>query len=399
MVMLYDQLSPAPPDAILGLTEAFKKDPNPAKVNLGVGVYQDDHGLTPIMKSVKAAEAHLLATEKSKTYQSISGAPEYKAHVQTLLFGADHPAVKAGRVRTAHTPGGTGGLRVGAEFLKQVAPKARVWVSAPTWANHPGIFAAAGFEVSAYPYYAAASNGLDFDGMVAALKKVPAGDIVLLHVCCHNPTGVDLTAEQWREVAAIAANGGWLPFMDFAYQGLGDDLQTDRQGLLAMANVVPELFVASSFSKNFGLYRDRTGALTMLAKEAQAADAAFSHVEKTIRVIYSNPPAHGGLIVSTILNDANLRTQWDEDVREVRDRIRTVRSQFVKKLAERGVKRDFSFIERQKGMFSFSGLTDDQVLRLREEKSIYIVKGGRINVAGITSAKVDYLCDAIADVL
>jgi len=398
--MIYDQLAPAPPDAILGLTEAFKKDPNPAKVNLGVGVYQDDQGVTPIMPSVKAAEERLLASEKSKTYQSISGAPEYKAHVQALLFGPDHAAVQAGRVRTAHTPGGTGGLRVGAEFLKQVAaPGTKVWVSTPTWANHPGIFSAAGFEVVPYPYYHAESKGLDFAGMVETLDAIPAGDIVLLHVCCHNPTGVDLSRDQWREVATIAGRRGWFPFLDFAYQGLGDDLENDRAGLLAMVDAVPELFVASSFSKNFGLYRDRTGALSLLGKDTASADAAFSHVEKNIRVIYSNPPAHGGLIVTAILNDPDLRAQWDTDVREIRDRIRSVRSQFVKKLKERGVQRDFSFIEKQKGMFSFSGLTDEQVQRLREEKSIYIVKGGRINVAGITSAKMDYLCDAIAEVL
>lgn len=397
--MLFKNLTPAPPDAILGLTEAFKKETNPNKINLGVGVYQDDTGVTPIMQSVKAAEAKILASEKTKSYLSISGAPEYKAHVQNLIFGADHPVIEQGRARTAHTPGGTGGLRVGAEFLKQVRPDASVWASSPTWANHPGIFTAAGFKMETYPYYNPATMGLDFDAMRAALAKVPAGDVVLLHVCCHNPTGVDLSSEQWKELGSMASSQGWIPFLDFAYQGLGDDLERDRAGLLQMVAQVPELFVASSFSKNFGLYRERTGALTVVAADDASASSAFSHIEKTVRVIYSNPPAHGGLIVSTILDDAALRNQWEEEVVAIRDRIKSVRTSFVKELSARGVDRDFSFIERQKGMFSFSGLSDEQVAFLRDEQGIYIVKGGRINVAGITSKNLEYLCASITEAL
>jgi len=397
--MILDHITPAPPDAILGLTEAFKSDDRPNKINLGVGVYQDDSGVTPIMNSVKAAEAKILTTEKTKSYLSIGGAPEYKAHVQDLLFGPDHSVIKQGRARTAHTPGGTGGLRVGAEFLKQIQPDATVWGSSPTWANHPGIFTAAGFKMESYPYYNPATMGLDYDALREALKKVPAGDIVLLHVCCHNPTGVDLAEDQWKEVGQIAAAQGWIPFLDFAYQGLGEDLERDRAGLLQMLDAVPELFVASSFSKNFGLYRERTGALTVVASDKNPASAAFSHVEKTIRVIYSNPPAHGGLIVSTILDDAALRAQWETEVAAIRDRIKSVRTAFVKALSARGVDRDFSFIEQQKGMFSFSGLSDDQVAFLRAEKGIYIVKGGRINVAGITTRNIDYLCESITEAL
>lgn len=397
--MILDHLTPAAPDAILGLTEAFKSDTRPNKINLGVGVYQDDTGETPIMDSVKAAEEKILTSEKTKSYLSISGAPEYKAHVLNLLFGEGHPVLREGRVRTAHTPGGTGGLRVGAEFLKQIRPDASVWASKPTWANHPGIFTAAGFDMKSYPYYEPATMDLDYAAMRDALAKVPAGDIVLLHVCCHNPTGVDLSEAQWKEVGEIAAKQGWTPFLDFAYQGLGDNLEKDRAGLLQVVAAVPELFVASSFSKNFGLYRERTGALSVVAANEEAAGAAFSHIEKTIRVIYSNPPAHGGLIVSTILDDGALRTQWESEVADIRDRIKSVRSTFVRELAARGVDRDFTFIEEQKGMFSFSGLTDEQVAFLREEKGIYIVKGGRINVAGITSANMAHLCDSIAQAL
>ncbi len=396
---LFDTLTPAPPDAILGLTEAFKADERPEKINLGVGVYQDDQGRTPVMASVKAAEKVLLKTESSKSYLSIGGAPDYKTHVQRLLLGEGHPALHAERVRTAHTPGGTGGLRVGAELLKQLRPDATVWLSDPTWANHRGIFTAAGFRVEGYPYYDAAHKGLNEAGMMTALDGVPADDIVLLHVCCHNPTGVDLTEAQWSAVGRLAADRGWTPFLDFAYQGLGVDLETDRRGLLALVDQVPELFVASSFSKNFGLYRERTGALSLMAATASAATAAFSHLEKTIRVLYSNPPAHGGLIVTTVLNDPALREQWEAEVATIRERIQSVRSALVVGLKERGVDRDFSFIESQKGMFSFSGLTDSQVAFLREQKGIYIVKGGRINVAGITSGNLDYLCDALAEAL
>lgn len=397
--MIFNELTAAPPDAIMGLTEAYRKDTNPDKINLGVGVYQDDTGVTPVLNSVKAAEEWILTAEKTKSYLSISGAPEYKAHVQGLLFGVDHPVISDGRARTAHTPGGTGGLRVGAEFLKRIRPDATVWMSNPTWANHAGIFAAAGFEIQTYPYYDPTTKGLDYEAMREALKKVPADDIVLLHVCCHNPTGVDLSDEQWKDVGMIASAQGWIPFLDFAYQGLGDDLERDRMGLLRLADEVPELLVASSFSKNFGLYRERTGALTLVASDTQAVSAAFSHIEKTIRVAYSNPPAHGGLIVTTILDDAALRAQWETEVAGIRDRINSVRAALVTELNARGVERDFSFIHQQKGMFSFSGLSDTQVAFLREQKAIYIVKGGRINVAGITSSNIGYLCDAIAEAL
>ncbi len=396
---MFRDITPAPPDAILGLTEAWKNDPNPSKINLGAGVFKDAKGRTPILESVKDAEAHILSTASTKSYMPIAGAPEYRRLVQEMILGADHPILAANRAQTAHTPGGTAALRVGADFLKKFASNAAVWVSSPTWANHKGVFQAAGFAVKEYPYYDPVSKGLALDKMLAALDSVPAGDIVLLHACCHNPTGVDLTAGQWAEVATLAARRGWMPFLDFAYQGYGDGLQEDRAGLLALASACPELLVASSFSKNFGLYQDRTGALTLIAADAAQAAAAFSHVEIAVRVNYSNPPAHGGLIVSTILSDPARRAKWEGELTAMREHIARTRRTFVDALAHHGVPGDFEFIARQKGMFSFSGLTDPQVRYLREKKSIYIVGGGRINVAGITPGNLEYLCCSIREAL
>ncbi len=398
--MLFESVTPAPPDAILGLTDAFRKDSNPSKVNLGVGVYMDDSGRTPVLESVKRAERKLLESEKSKSYLPISGSPGYGRRVQDLLFGEKHPFVGGDRVRTAHTPGGTGALRVGAEFLKKAAPGADVWLSAPTWPNHKGIFAASGFKVREYPYYDATAHGLNFDGLAAGLRAVPAGDIVLLHVCCHNPTGVDLTREQWAEVAAIARERKWIPFFDFAYQGLGVGLDEDRDGLAVMlGSGLDDALIASSFSKNFGLYNERVGGLTLIARDAAAADAAFSQVKATIRVIYSNPPAHGEAIVSAIFDDADLRKLWESEVAAMRQRIAGVRTSFVAGLKARNAPMDFSFINHQRGMFSFSGLSDAQVSWLREKRSIYVVGGGRINVAGITTHNLDYLCDSVVEAM
>lgn len=397
--MIFDTVAPAPPDPILGLTEAFKKDPNPKKVNLGVGVYVDDNGNTPILKAVRQAEKVLWDTRTTKSYMPISGSPEYAEVVQDLLFGKGHPVVAAGRVRTAHTPGGTGGLRVGAELLKKFVPSARVWLSAPTWPNHKGIFAAAGFKTEEYPYYNAATHGIDFGAMCEMLKRAAKGDIVVLHVCCHNPTGNDLSEAQWKDVASIARAQQWIPFLDFAYQGLGEGIAEDRRGLLAMLDAGVECFVSSSFSKNFGLYQDRVGALTIVAADPKSAETAFSHAKTVIRVIYSNPAAHGGAIVTTILKNDELRALWAEELGTMRQRISSVRNTLVGELKKRGASIDFSFINRQHGMFSFSGLSDAQVSYLRDKKSIYMVGGGRINVAGITSGNVDYLCDSIVEAM
>ncbi len=396
---MFEDLSPAPPDAILGLTDAFQSDPHPEKINLGVGVFKDDAGQTPVLTSVKKAERILLERETSKSYLPISGSPQYAKGAQDLLFGKDHPFLAAGRVKTAQTPGGTGGLRVGADFLHLFYPRATVWVSSPTWANHKAIFTSAGFPVKEYPYYDAESRGLDFDGMSTALANIPAGDIVILHVCCHNPTGVDPTEAQWQKIADLAESAGWIPFFDFAYQGFGASVEADRRPLHLFAERELDFLVSSSCSKNFGLYNERTGAFTLVAQNAERADAAFSHVKKAIRSNYSNPPRHGGAIVETILADEALCAEWLGELDGMRKRIRFLRTELVRGLHQRGVDADFSYIEQQNGMFSFSGLNETQVKRLREEHSIYIVGGGRINVAGITSDALDRLCDAVASVL
>ncbi|MCC6167073.1 MAG: aspartate/tyrosine/aromatic aminotransferase [Caldilineaceae bacterium] len=396
---MFEQFTPAPPDAILGLTEAFKKDPNPRKINLGVGVYKDEAGNTPVLRTVRKAEERILQTEKTKTYLPIEGSPVYAAATQALLFGAEHEVVQSKRAATAQAPGGTGALRVAADLIHKLMPGARVWLSDPTWPNHPGIFQAAGLQIKTYPYFDAAGNGVAFDAMLAALRAIPSGDAVLLHVCCHNPTGVDLTREQWRAVADAVAERALLPILDFAYQGFANGLAEDATGLLELARPGAELLVANSYSKNFGLYAERVGALTVIAKDAQSADTMLSHVKQAIRANFSNPPVHGSAIVSTILNDPALRREWEDEVAEMRDRINAMRHLFVETLNEKGVQRDFSFIARQRGMFSFSGLTPEQVKALRDRYAIYIVGSGRISVAGMTADSMDYLCSAIADVL
>ena len=396
---MFETIQPAPPDPILGLTEAFNQDTNPKKINLGVGVYKDESGQTPVLACVQEAQRRILEKEKSKSYKPMDGDPQYRSAVQGLLFGADHEAVTSGRVATAHTPGGTGALRVAGDYLHKLHPGSTLWLSEPTWANHPKIFEAAGLDQKTYPYFDAATNGLAFDKMIEALKQVPAGDAVLLHGCCHNPTGVDPTPQQWVEIADVLVKQKALPVIDFAYQGFADGIQQDAAGLLEVCKVAPEVMICSSFSKNFGLYNERTGALTVVAGSKQAASSVMSQIKICIRTNYSNPPAHGGAIVTTVLNDAALRKQWEGEVTAMRDRINTMRSQFVAKLADHGVPGDYSFIEHQRGMFSFSGLKKDQIQTLREKHAIYIVGSGRINVAGLTPANLDPLCEAIAGVV
>jgi len=396
---MWKNIEAAPADSILGLTEAFKKETNPNKVNLGVGVYKDDAGNTPVLQSVKAAEKILLERENTKSYLPIPGDPVYAAGVQKLIFGENSEVISAGRAATVHAPGGTGALRVGAELLKKFNGTAKVWVSKPTWANHKGIFSAAGFPIGEYAYYDAANMSLDFPALVASLEAIPAGDIVLLHACCHNPSGVDLNVEQWQQVVAIGKARGWIPFLDFAYQGFGAGVDQDRFAVEQFAAAGVDFFVASSFSKNFGLYNERTGALTVVSPTREESAVAMSHLKVTVRVIYSNPPAHGGLVAATILSDPALYQQWQGELNAMRDRIVAMRAALVDGLAARGVERDFSFIKEQRGMFSFSGLNDEVVKWLRENKAIYVVGGGRINVAGLTSASIDYVCDSIAEAL
>lgn len=397
---MFDSLSMAPPDAILGLGEAFKKDPNPHKINLSVGVFKDAAGNTPVLASVKEAEKRLLDGEKTKNYLGIEGLPEYGKLVREMLFGAGHEVLTSGRATTAQCPGGTGALRVAADFLGSKFPGRKLWVSNPTWPNHPNIFKAGGLTVDTYPYIDAAGQGLDFDKMTAAIKQMNKGDIICLHACCHNPTGVDLTPAQWKVVADLVQERELLPLVDFAYQGFGDGLKEDAVGLLELARPGQELLICSSFSKNFGVYCERVGALTIVAKTAEGAEAALSHVKTAIRVNYSNPPMHGAAVVATVLGDAKLRAQWEAELAGMRQRIHQMRTLFVEKMKARGAKRDFSFLAKQKGMFSFSGLTPVQVDELKNKYSIYIVvSGGRINVAGMTEGNMDTLCDAICAVL
>jgi len=396
---MFETLDTAPADPILGLTAAFKQDATPGKINLGVGVYKDANGNTPISDSVKQAEDQLLSAEVTKTYLAIEGAPEYAAAVQDLLFGAAHDFVTSQCAVTAHTPGGTGALRVAGDFMHRMFPKARIWLSDPTWANHPKIFQAAGLQVETYPYFDTATNGLAFDAMLSALEKIPAGDVVLLHGCCHNPTGVDPSAQQWRQIAALVAERRLLPLIDFAYQGLGDGLEEDAGGLLELCRPGAELLIASSFSKNFGLYNERAGALTLVGANAEAAATALGHLQICIRTNYSNPPAHGAAIVTAVLQNDRLRARWEGEVAAMRNRINDMRRLFVDTLKTKGIERDFSFITRQRGMFSFSGLTPQQVEALRQQYAIYIVGSGRINVAGMTEDNMDALCNALAAVL
>jgi aspartate/tyrosine/aromatic aminotransferase len=397
---MFDALPLAPPDSILGLGEAFKKDPNPNKINLSVGVYKDEQGNTPVLPSVKEAERRLLDKEKSKGYLAIEGLADYGARVQEMLFGSGHEIVKNKRGVTAQTPGGTGSLRVAADFLRKHFPMTKVWVSKPTWANHTAIFTAAGLPTDVYAYIDSTGKGLDFDGMIAALEKMPAGDVVLLHACCHNPTGIDPTPEQWKKIAAVIKQRGLLALVDFAYQGFGDGLEEDAFGLREIAAQGVDLLVCSSFSKNFGLYGERVGALTLVTTNAEAAERALSQVRISIRTNYSNPPTHGGALVAEVLNDAKLRQQWEAELAAMRERIHKMRHLFVAEMKKLKPEKDFSFLIHQKGMFSYSGLTNMQVDELRTKHAVYVVgNGGRINVAGMTEQNMSALTKAIAAVL
>lgn len=397
--MMFTHIEAAPADPILGLSEAFKADSRKDKVNLGVGIYKDETGQTPILASVKKAEAMLLEQESSKSYLGIEGVSLYNAGVQKLLFGADSDIIKSQRVATAQAPGGTGSLRVAAEFLVAHGKSKTIWVSNPTWANHKNIFETAGLFIKEYGYYDADSHGLNFDAMLADLETASEGDIVLLHGCCHNPTGIDLNLEQWKLIGQLCLEKSLLPLFDFAYQGFGVGVEEDAAGVRAVAAKVPELLVANSFSKNFGLYNERIGAVTLVGEDTESVSRAFSQVKKTIRANYSNPPAHGALIVSTILHSEELTALWLTELTEMRERIAKMRTLFVYTLKSEGVSQDFSFIAEQNGMFSFSGLTKEQVNSLKVDHGVYVVGSGRISVAGMTLENMPVICKAIASVL
>ncbi|WP_392566139.1 amino acid aminotransferase [Utexia brackfieldae] len=396
---MFEDLTAAPADPILGLADLFKADERTNKINLGIGVYKDETGLTPILNSVKKAEEFLLQHEKTKTYLSIDGLPSFAQATQALLFGADSMLMAELRVKTAQTPGGTGALRIAGDFLARRTKVKRIWVSDPTWPNHRSVFQASGLEVREYPYYASDKHHLNFEAMIDCLKSVPAGDAVLFHGCCHNPTGIDPTAEQWQTLAELALKQGWLPIFDLAYQGFGQGLDEDVQGLRIFTNQLPEVLVASSYSKNFGLYNERVGAFSLVAKDADTAERAFSQVKTIIRANYSNPPAHGGIVVAHILNDEELKEEWVSELTHMRQRIHRMRQLFVKTLQDKGAQQDFSFITQQNGMFSFSGLNLQQVSMLRNDFGIYIVNSGRINVAGMTLDNMSLLCESIIKVL
>lgn len=396
---MFQSVEPAPPDAILGLSDAFRADPSSNKVNLTVGVYTDATGVTPVMACVKSAERILLDQETSKTYLGIDGLPAYDQFVPRLMLGTNHVAITEQRVITAQTPGGTGALRVAADWLSTSFPGSTVWLSTPTWPNHPHVFHAGHCQTKSYAYYDTARNEIDFPAMCESLSQVQPGDVVVLHGCCHNPTGADLKDTQWNEVAALLKQHQAIPLVDFAYQGLAEGLDEDAAGLRVLADALDELIVCSSFSKNFGLYRERVGALTLVADSSDAASAVLSRLKKCIRSNYSNPPAHGASIVATVLENPELRQQWQAELTEMRNRINGMRRQLAEIVTDMDGPLDFSFMHQQRGMFSLTGLSPEQVQRLREERSVYIVGNSRINLAGLNRTNVQYVAEAIASVL
>ena len=394
-----EKLEMAPKDPILGVTEAYNADQNPKKVNLGVGVYTDDNGKVPVLQCVRLAEQKLAETAMPRNYLPIDGLATYDRAVQETLFGAENAAVKAGRIVTVQTLGGTGGLKVGGDFLRRVNPGADIYISDPSWENHRAIFEYAGFTVKTYPYYDPATNGLKFDAMLTALGQLPAGAIVLLHACCHNPTGVDLTAAQWEKVIAVVNQRELVPFLDIAYQGFAEGLEADAATIRRFTAECPAVFVSSSFSKSLSLYGERVGALSIVTASKDEAARTLSQLKRVIRTNYSNPPTHGGQAVAMVLTSPELHKMWDTELGQMRERIKVMRKMLVEKI--RAIRADFDlgFIVEQRGMFSYSGLTKAQVHRLRDEYSIYAIDSGRICVAALNSKNIDYVAQAIAKVL
>jgi len=396
---LFTAVEMAPRDPILGITEAYNADKNPNKVNLGVGVYYDDSGKVPLLECVRKAEAQLMEKNAPRTYLPIDGLAAYDKAVQELVFGADSAVVREKRAITVQALGGTGALKLGADFLKRFSPDAQVWISDPSWENHRALFESAGFQVNTYPYYDPATRGVNFDGMLKALKEMPAGSIVLLHACCHNPTGADLTEAQWTDVIQAVTQRGLVPFLDMAYQGFGDGIDEDGKVVRRFAEAGGPLFVSNSFSKSFSLYGERVGALSIAAVSTEEAARVLSQLKRVVRTNYSNPPIHGGQVVATALATPELRKLWENELAGMRVRIREMRQAFVQKLKEKAPAHDFDFVTRQRGMFSYSGLSKEQVGRLRDEFSIYAIDTGRICVAALNSRNIDNIVDAIAKVL
>ncbi|BCQ53900.1 amino acid aminotransferase [Burkholderia gladioli] len=396
---LFSAVELAPRDPILGLNEAFNADTRPTKVNLGVGVYTNEEGKIPLLRAVADAEKARVAAGLPRGYLPIDGIAAYDAAVQKLLLGKDSALIAAGRVVTAQAIGGTGALKIGADFLRTLNPSAKVAISDPSWENHRALFETAGFKVEAYPYYDAATHGVNFDAMLAALNSYEAGTIVVLHACCHNPTGVDLSDAQWAQVVEVVKARQLVPFLDIAYQGFGEDLEADAAAVRLFAAADLNVFVSSSFSKSFSLYGERIGALSIITSSKDEATRVLSQLKRVIRTNYSNPPTHGGALVSAVLASPELYASWVQELGEMRDRIRAMRNGLVERLKASGVDRDFGFINAQRGMFSYSGLTAAQVDRLREEFGIYAVSTGRICVAALNTRNIDAVAAAVAAVL
>ncbi|ABB09133.1 amino acid aminotransferase [Burkholderia lata] len=396
---LFSAVQLAPRDPILGLNEAFNADARPTKVNLGVGVYTNEEGKIPLLRAVREAEKVRVDAGLPRGYLPIDGIAAYDAAVQKLLLGNDSPLIAAGRVVTAQALGGTGALKIGADFLRTVNPNVKVAISDPSWENHRALFEAAGFEVVAYPYYDAATNGVNFEGMLSALNSYAAGTVVVLHACCHNPTGVDLTEAQWQQVVDVVKARNLVPFLDMAYQGFGENIEADAAAVRLFAAADLNAFVSSSFSKSFSLYGERVGALSIITSSKEEATRVLSQLKRVIRTNYSNPPTHGGAVVAAVLASPELHASWVQELGEMRDRIRSMRNGLVERLKASGVDRDFSFINEQRGMFSYSGLTSAQVDRLRDEFGIYAVGTGRICVAALNTRNLDAVANAVAAVL
>ena len=396
---IFSAVELAPRDPIIGLNELFNADARTTKVNLGVGVYFDDNGKIPLLAAVKAAEKARLEAMPARGYQPIEGPAVYGKAVQDLLFGKDSPLLAEGRVATAQALGGTGALRVGADYLKRLLPDATVYISDPSWENHRALFEAAGFPVESYPYYDAATRGVNFDGMKAKLNALPAGSIVVLHACCHNPTGADLTKDQWVQTIEAIRERGLVPFIDMAYQGFADGIAEDALALNLFTASGLQFFVASSFSKSFSLYGERVGALSVVTASKDESTRVMSQIKRVIRTNYSNPPTHGGAVVAAVLSSPELRQQWENELAGMRVRIREMRSSLVEKLAARGTAQDFSFVTAQRGMFSYTGLSAEQVARMQSEFGVYAVNTGRICVAALNTKNIDYVAEAVAAVL
>lgn len=389
----------APKDPILGVTEAFNADPNPNKVNLGVGVYVDDDGKVPVLECVRQAELALAQGALPHSYLPIDGLAAFDRLAQELMFGSDHPAVREKRIVTVQSVGGTGALKLGADLLHRIEPNAQVWISDPSWENHRALFEYAGFTVNTYPYYDTTTHGCKFEAMLATLDRLEAGAIVVLHACCHNPTGVDLKPEQWEQVLRVVKERGLLPYLDFAYQGFGQGLDLDAHAVRKFAAACPAVLVAGSFSKSLSLYGERVGALSVVTESADEAARVLSQLKRVIRTNYSNPPSHGGQISAMVLSDPALRALWERELGEMRDRIKLMRRLLVEKVRAHRADFDMSYVLEQQGMFSYSGLSKTQVQALREQHAIYAVDSGRICVAALSTKNVDYVARAVAQVL